>query len=326
MKSIVVLLNWNGWQDTIACLASLLNSSTEDFNIIVCDNGSSDGSFDQLIQWAQQHLPNDYATTTRTQIELASFRLPIKKLLLIDNQSNLGFAGGCNVGVRAAMSDSCCQYIWLLNNDTEVATDALQQTIDYMDCSPDIGICGSTLIYHHNRQMLQALGGSHYTPWLGRSRHLGAFESVDSALQAMNLAVIESKMSYVVGAAMMIRRQVFEQIGLMTEDYFLYYEELDLAVRSRCHFRLGYAPLSKVYHKEGASIGTDASGGSPLSLYYLFRNRLLFTVRHYPQFLPTVLAFSLWEILKFILKRRWPQALSASRGICFRQAPVANKK
>jgi GT2 family glycosyltransferase len=120
----------------------------------------------------------------------------------------------------------------------------------------------------------------------------------------------------VVGAAMLASRTFLERVGLMREDYFLYCEEIDWA---RCGaaagFKLGYAPSSLVFHKEGASIGTAANGGSPLSLYFLFRNRLRFAWRFHGFFLPTVFVFCLIDIAKFCVRRRWPQAVAALRGL-----------
>lgn len=114
---------------------------------------------------------------------------------------------------------------------------------------------------------------------------------------------------------MLVRREFIETVGLMSEDYFLYYEEIDWITRGAGRFRLGYAPDSIVWHKEGASIGTAASGGSPLSMYYLYRSRLRFTARHHPRCVPTVLFWCGVDVLKLLRRRRWPQALAAVQGV-----------
>jgi GT2 family glycosyltransferase len=142
---------------------------------------------------------------------------------------------------------------------------------------------------------------------------LGAFQSpLDIPLQSTE---IEQNMSYVIGAAMLVRREFIEQIGLMNEDYFLYFEEIDWATRGASQYKLGYAPKSVVYHKEGASIGTSASGGSALSVYYLYRNRLLFTWRFHRCFILTVFIVSLIDIAKLLYRQHWHQSLAALRGI-----------
>ena len=325
MKLYVILLNWNGWKDTIACMQSLLASSYQELRIVVCDNGSRDDSLIRLEQWAQETVPGQWSSVVHGCTLSAQAVAELPRVIIMDNQANLGFAAGCNTGMALALQDPECQYLWLLNNDTEVAPTAIERVLHYMDQHTDIGICGSTLIYHHDRHMVQAYGGSAYCRWLGKSRHLGAFSDARHLPTAKDVPAIEAETTYVVGAAMMLRRQLLERTGLLYEGYFLYYEELDLACRAAPFGRIGYAHDSVVYHKEGASIGTHASGGSPLSLYYLFRNRLRFTWRFYPACLPTVFLYALWELCKLILKRRWPQAWATFRGLAWLPAPVVRR-
>lgn len=322
MSASVVLLNWNGWHDTLACIQSLLAASSHNFKIIVCDNGSRDDSLQNMQDWCENQIPGEWQIVNHSSLKQGEVN---KRVIIIDNQVNLGFAGGCNPGVFLALQDPDCEFVWLLNNDTEIEPDALDEALTYMRAHPEIGICGSSLIYYHERHKVQAWGGAHYNPVSGRSCHLGAFTNSAVLPTTDEVAGIENSMSYVIGAAMLIRREVFERVGLLEESYFLYFEELDFATRCRPYFQLGYAVDSKVYHKEGASIGTHASGGSAISVYYLYRNRLRYTLRHYPYYLPSVFICSLWELIKFSLKRRWPQAKAAARGICGLGAPIKRK-
>jgi GT2 family glycosyltransferase len=309
----VVVLNWNGWRDTVECLDSLFVSQDVEFRVVVCDNASTDESMAQLRAWAGNRFGSggwsEYSRGHDGLIQLQNSSTP---LVLIQNGANLGFAGGNNPGVAYAMADSACEFIWLLNNDTVVVPDALACAVSRMRQDAGIGMCGSTLVYYHERTKVQAFGGAVYLPIRGSSRHVGAFSSIDQIPSVPE--EIEGKLSYIIGAAMLVRREFIEQVGMMSEDYFLYFEEVDWATRGRGRFKVGYAPASLVYHKEGASIGTSASGGSPLSVYYLYRNRVRFTKRFYRLYLASVLAYSGWEVLKFALKRRWPQARSACRG------------
>ncbi len=322
MKLYVILLNWNGWKDTVACLQSLLSSAANGFRIVVCDNGSSDGSIEKISEWAERTVPGQWQAVARGVRYTADEVSSLAKILIVDNAANLGFAAGCNAGIAVAVQDGQCEYVWLLNNDTEVEPRAIDAVVEYMDENSDINICGSTLIYHHDRAMIQAYGGSKYSRWLGRSRHLGAFGSAGCLPSAQDVREIESQTSYVVGAAMMIRRELIDRIGGLYEGYFLYYEELDFACRAAAHGRLGYCRDSIVYHKEGASIGTSASGGSPISMYFLSRSKIYFTWRFYPFCLPTVYVCCLWEFAKMLVKRRLPQAFAMLRGFLFLPAPV----
>lgn len=313
MKIFVILLNWNGWRDTIECLTSLLESSGVEFMTIVCDNDSTDGSLEEFRAWSRTALPSD-ATAFLTSAEVFEGALigPQARVVFVSNGCNLGFAGGNNVGVHLAMNDGGCRFIWLLNSDTVVAPDALAKVVARAESDPRIGLCGSTLIYYDRRQTVQAFGGASYNSVTGRSRHLGAFAPLENV--PADPVATEDALSYVAGAATLVRREFIEQVGTMQDDYFLYFEEIDWATRGRRLFRLGYAPLSLVYHKEGASIGTSSSGGSALSVYYLFRNRVRFTKRFYPMRLITVIPACVWDTLKFALKGRARQALAAWRG------------
>jgi len=309
----VVLLNWNGWKDTIECLGSLLPVLGPHVSVIVCDNASSDGSIDRIGAWlAERYSTWGLTHLTRDQVLMGAKPSP-QHVLLVQNGANLGFAGGNNSGIRLGMNNPECRYIWLLNNDTTVLPTTLPAVITRMEQDSSIGICGSTLMYHDRPDLVQAMGGALYSRWTGRSRHIGAFS--DRAEIPQESALVERQMSYVVGASMLVRREFIEQVGYMREDYFLYCEEIDWASRGRGLFRLGYAPQSVVFHKEGASIGTAASGGSPLSIFYLFRNRVRYAWRFHPLFVPSVLFFCSIDIAKLVIRRRWLQARAALRGL-----------
>lgn len=262
----VVIVNWNGWVDTVECLDSLLELDWMDVQITVCDNGSEDGSVGQLADWFAAH-PGRGA--------------------VIETGKNLGFAGGCNVGIARALADAECRYIWLLNNDTVVTPGALTALVTLMEAEPDIAACGSTLLYHYRPEMVQGLGGW-FNPWIGRGGHLGQNGSADAL---PSRAEIEGRLDYVIGASMLVRRAVFERIGGLLEDYFLYFEELDLARRLLAGERQAWAPDSVVYHKEGRSIGSSSLGRpSDISLYYLQVNLLRFYRRYHPWLVPIALA------------------------------------
>lgn len=320
MSVYCVLVNWNGFRDTIECLATLLPVLQGNAGVIVCDNDSSDRSLDRIAEWALEHSPEWELVALDQAAVLRGVKPQTGKLYVIQNGANLGFAGGNNVGVRLALNDLACRYVWLLNNDTAVDANSLPAAVARMEEDATIGICGSTLLYHHNQQMVQALGGATYNRFSGKSRHIGAFAPLSAV--PTDPAAAEKSMSYVVGAAMLVRREFIEQVGLMREDYFLYCEEIDWATRGQGRFRLGYAPESVVFHKEGATIGTSARGGSPLSVFYLFRNRLRYAWRFHRLFVPSVLFFCAVDVTKLALRRRWSQAFAALCGVLQFSPPV----
>jgi GT2 family glycosyltransferase len=298
----VIVLNWNNAADTIACIESLLRMD-RDVAIIVVDNASTDGSASQIDHWALVELPKrnrERATQGREpylaerewarpagEVRYARPRsAPVCVIHFVQTGSNLGYAGGNNAGLRSAMPHAYA-YFWILNNDTRVATDALSKALERIASNPEIGLCGSTLVYDEAPTLVQCRGGGSFQRLTGRPGQIGGLTHISDPV---DLAAIERRMRYVNGAATLVRRQFIDEIGLMDEGYFLYFEELDWAVRAKGKYRLAYAPESIIRHKVGASIGTDDRGGegSDLAAYYMTRNRIRFCLLHSKMSVPFV--------------------------------------
>ncbi len=310
-RVVAVTLNWNGADDTLACVRALRSSQPAPTQIIVCDNASKPESWQQLMVLAGE-AGDDFASFASLSAALHHPTRP--SLVLIQTGANLGYAGGINVGLRYALADAEMDYAWVLNNDTEVDARALAALLKRMAAEPNIGICGATLLLHHDREKVQALGGASYTKWRARSAALGI--GLARSLVPVDPVVIEPQLAYVNGAAMLVRRAYLEHVGLMDERYFLYSEEHDWAYRGRDRFRLGWAPDAWVFHKHGATIGTASSGGSPLSLFYLFRSKLLFAMRHHPTTVPVAGISLVVDALKFAAKGHPRKAWAALKGLC----------
>lgn len=323
----VVILNWNGWRDTLACLDSLLPTLPAQAQVIVCDNASQDDSLLHIRQWAdgqaespsqpgfvQGHAlrPVRWVEYDRAQAE-AGGAADDPVLVLVRTGANLGFAGGNNVGVRYALARGF-DYVWLLNNDTVVDQHALAGLLARMSADPEIGMCGSTLMYFNEPERVQALGGARFDYARGVGQHLGVGGLVQDQ---PDLIAIEAELDYVVGASMMVTRALLESVGLMQEDYFLYFEEIDWAVRARGRFRLGWADKSIVYHKEGATIGSShRARPSVTSLRYLYRNRLRFASRHTPGLYWRVWAAIGFEALVYLKRRDFEAVGIIIRTLC----------
>ena len=317
-KVYVVILNWNGWADTIACLESVFQNTYSNFQVIVCDNGSTDASMDKIKQWARGYLraglPDELTLgaigqctkpISYTEVSISDINIENEPLILIEIGKNLGFAGGNNVGLRFALAQKDFAYVWVLNNDTIIAKNSLDELVNTMEEDHSIGICGSRLMYYDTPFQIQALGGK-YNKFLGTSSHI---------VEQKDLNTID----YVVGASMLVSKHFIETIGVMGQDYFLYYEDLDWSIRGKKLFKLACSLNSIVYHKEGASTGGNTKGKntkSKISDYYSIRNRVLFTKKYFKWYLPTVYLgliitvinrirrkqySRLWMILKIIL-------------------------
>ena len=308
MKRVYVLLvNWNGWGDTIECLESVFRCRGAELRVIVCDNDSGDGSLERIRTWADGRLssfvpgcgqlrplsnpplakPLLWVEYDRDGAEVGGDLAIDVPLVLIQTGANLGFAGGNNVGLRYILARGDFDAVWILNNDTVVDPHALKALLNRLEEKPAAGMVGSTLLYYDEPKRIQARGGGWYCHWIGLPWHLGRLQS---ASDPPRRARVERWMNYVVGASLLVSRDFLETIGLMCEDYFLYFEESDWALRGKGRFELAYAPESRVYHKLGRSIGTrsDPRRKSLLCDYYALRNRLLFTRRYYPEALPTI--------------------------------------
>lgn len=325
MKRVyVVIVNWNGWKDTIECLESVFALQEVVLRVVVCDNGSGDESLDRIRAWAVGALdayapgsplkervhrrnPVPLAEYDRQSAENGGDRSVDPELVLIRSGENLGFAGGNNVGLRYALARDDFEYVWLLNNDTVVETSALVQLIERLEASPSAGMCGSTLLRYHAPDRVEACGGGYYCKWIGLSWHIGRLRHADNIPDSGHA---ERWINYITGASLLVSRRFLKDVGLMCEEYFLYFEEADWAIRARGRYSLAYASDSIVYHKIGASIGTssDPRRKSLVCDYYNIRNRILFTRRFYPCALVTIYVALCLSIVVRFLCGQWQRA------------------
>lgn len=329
----VILVNWNGWRDTVECLDSLLASINPGMHIFVVDNASTDGSVEQIEAWLARpekdvtwsdfdgvrRLSQSFPTVsvvfeTLDETGTATKETPNPVVSLIHSGGNLGFAGGNNVGLKLAVERGF-RWFWLLNTDTVVRHDTLPELLRRAQADSCCGIVGSSLIYYSSPGYVQAMGGRLNTQTTSVS-HIG--EGLPVTSLPKDGRSVEKEMAYVVGASMLVSRRFLETVGLMQDDYFLYFEEIDWALRGRPNFALGYAPRSWVFHKVGAS---SAKVMSESSLKLLYRNRLRFVSRFLPERLWATKRSLAFELLRHVLKGRWTPArllfrtLSNSREI-----------
>lgn len=332
LHSYVIIVNWNGWRDTIECLESVFRQEYRPLRVIVCDNASADQSLDHIAEWARGGIAASCTNSDLRHLTYPPIPKPIpfvrvdagehialgsrdEALFLVQTGANLGFSGGNNVGLRLALDAGDLEYAWLLNNDTVVHPDALSALVARMNGCPEAGLCGSTLLYYHAPNSIQALGGSVYRPWLARVGQIGLGSQIS---QRPGRAEVERQMKYVAGASLFVSRNFLEQVGLMNESYFLYFEEIDWATRAAGRFRMVYSPESIVYHKEGSSIGTSNIKGkrrSLLSEQFASRNRVIFTKKYYPWMLPTVISALLLSALHRLLTGQFQSFLVVLRSI-----------
>ena len=238
----IVSVNYDQPEVTCEMLASLEKVTYSNFETLIVDNASPTKS------------PN-----------IIKEKYP--EIQLIISKKNLGFAGGNNIALKQAKGD----YVLLLNNDTEVKPDFLESLVELMESDKKIGIVSSKILYFYEDNVIQYAGASPINPITSRGSHYGYKEIDNGQLDEV------TETAYPHGACMMIRKSVLEELGLLYEGYFLYYEELDFAERvKRAGYKIYFQPNSSILHKESISTGKN----SPLKTYYMNRNRLLFVRRN----------------------------------------------
>jgi GT2 family glycosyltransferase len=314
----VVLVNWNGWRDTVECIDTILAQNHENLHIFVVDNDSRDNSVEHICAWCAEpkaeagwvkhdavHRWSDRASPPSISHQVVDRPHAVLECIagncrvtVIRSGANLGFAGGCNTAVRAAGLANY-DFYWFLNNDSVVARDALTALLRRAGTHPGPGITGSTIRFYGASNVIQAMGGARMDVKMGTSRHIGAGSTVDDI--PADIGSVEKQMDYVMGASMLVSRKFIGEIGLMQEDYFLYFEEIDWAIRARGKFTLAYAPRSHVFHK----VQTSSNKAVGFSTRFYYRNRIRFTGRFYPQHLGRTKRGLLVEMLRHAAKGRW---------------------
>ena len=322
----VVLLNWNGWRDTLACLTSLLASTGIKLRVVVCDNASSDGSLEHIVAWAdglesaeppshprltklcrKTPLPLQYMRLNRAAAEQGSLHNNAP-LVLVDNGANLGFAAGNNVGLRFALNQPDMDYVWILNNDTLVEPDCLRNMVRRLKSEPGDAVCGSIIHFFDKPEIIQAIGGNRFNHFTGCADcSEGRFTHEQATL---DITTIESELDYISGCSMLLPRKFLETVGLMSEDYFLYYEEIDWFTRAQGRYKICIAKDARLYHREGAAIGSKnwQRPASVLSDFYMFRSRLTYMRKHSRRFLGLCYVDSWLEVGKRLLRRQYSNA------------------
>ena len=317
----VIIVNWNGWPECIECLDSLFGQDHTNLHVFVVDNQSHDRSVDHIATWCDSPAANPKWRRHPGIIRFTdgSNGKPLPKrivdradgqqspesgcqLTLVRSGGNLGFAGGCNVGIAAAGLGNFA-FFWFLNADAVVHRQALVKLLDRAEQQDHIGMVGSTVRYYDFPDRVQAMGGARLDRSNGNSTHIG--EGANILDVPTDASVVERELTYVMGASMLVSQRYIAEIGLMTEDYFLYFEDADWGMRGSGKFLFGFAPLSHVFHKWGANSHKSAA---ELSSGYYYRNRLRFVSRFLPGRLAAARRAMFEQMLRHIMRRRWTQA------------------
>jgi hypothetical protein len=298
----VIILNYNAMDLTLACLDSVVGQTVVPDTIIVCDNGSSEDVPGILQEWAGRNA----RSVVEPALDETEKNISSGKVVLIRNKANLGYAGGNNPGIRYALRQERFKYIWILNNDTQVKPNTLQALLACAEARPDAGLFGSTVVSMDRPDTVQCAGGCTYNPLTTVFRPAFGSRPLSEVLQTEETP----RLDYIYGASMFVRTRIFEECGLLNDDYFLFYEEMDLCKRAlKAGFKLSWCRESIVYHKGSETVGKPGSGDKQkiaFANYHENLSTLIFTKKFYPYLLPVAMWFRFFGKLFMMGKRgKW---------------------
>jgi len=262
-KVFIIILNWNNWPDTLECLESLKNNDYPNYQVVIIDNGSTEKP-----------------------------TVPDSKVKIIYNKENLGFSGGNNIGIKYALEKGA-DYILLLNNDTIVAKDFLSEMIKVTEKDKKIGMIGPKIYFYGDKNRIWFAGGQ--VNWLYNQGQMRGYNKIDKGQYDS-----PEETDYITGCCLLIKKKVIEKIGLMSKDYFLYYEDTDWSLKvQQAGFKCLFVPRAKIWHKGSKS----SLVGSPSYIYYHIRNGLILAQRYAPWYIKPLVHLDVgWRIKKQILK------------------------
>lgn len=281
----IITVNYNGYEDTCQMIESIQKHlKSVGYEIIVIDNAS-----------------------TKDEAYLLHKRFPL--IRIVSSSENKGFAGGNNLGIPWAIG----KYILFLNNDTYITEDHFQGLIDTLESSDDIAAVSPLIRYANEEdQPIQFAG---FTPL---SRFTLRNQSIGNGQLVSDEYLVKKEIPYLHGAAMLVKKEVIQETGLMPETYFLYYEEIDWSISmTQMGYKLYYEPCCTVYHKESRSTGVD----SPLKVFFMMRSRFLFAYRNRNWmerkicFLYLLLLVFPRDCFKYLFNRRFDLILASIKGI-----------
>ena len=298
-KVVIIVLNWNGWRDTIECLESLNEVRYDNLEVIVVDNASKDESLEKIVSWCNKNeifyhklfreLDSPEKIPALNSGEKCCGKGAIKQLVLISLNENAGFCLGNNIGMRQAAANGA-EFFLILNNDTIVTPNFLRPMVETAQQEEKIGLVGGIICYADNPDMIWFAGGSLNKYLESLLEFQGKFYTRVKFDRILNTDLVT-------GCMMLIPRRVYDRLGGFYEGFFIWSEDWEYSLRAkRAGYKLVLATRAKIYHKCGRSLGIM----KPLSYYYGTRNRLMLKRMYLPRSLR-------WPFLAYFLLSRMPR-------------------
>ncbi len=243
----IIIVNWNGKSYLKSCLTSVFSQTYANYAVVLVDNGSSDGS----VEFVRENYSG------------------VKSIIL---DKNYGFAKGNNIGIAEALKDKDVRHVVLLNNDTKVEPQWLEELVKVAESDEQVGFCQPKMLSLANPKMIDAFG-------ISITKNGRAIQDGYGIEDTGQYNQVKEVFGACAGAAL-YKREMLSQIGLFDEDFFAYYEDVDLVLRARlAGWKCMYVPKAVVYHRHSATVGND----SPFKIYFLERNEYYYIIKNYRQ-------------------------------------------
>lgn len=302
---VIIILNWNGWQDTIECLESLHKINYSNYDVLVIDNDSKDDSVERIKDYASsnyelesfKYINDEYIEIVPVKTGIWDENHQLHRFILMENDKNYGFAQGNNIGIEFVLKQIKTDYILLLNNDTVVDEYFLLELVKKAQVNNEIGFLGPKTYFYNQPNIIQAAGGADIDFQHGESIRVG-YGLDDNSPQVNE----DREVDYIMGSCILVQKNVIEEIGTLDTNYFTYWEDADWCIRGSVRgYKSMYVHKSKIWHKEGTS------SPSTSRIYYHSRNRLYFMKKNsskgqYSRFLLYYLLFIIVERLFHYIK------------------------
>jgi GT2 family glycosyltransferase len=269
----IIILNWNGWEDTIECLESLFENIYKNYNVVLIDNGSKNESANKLMEFCSlhynSHLKYDYEENIYMDIEYFYGNSYNVDLFFISLKENFGFAEGNNIGIKFALSNLNSKYLLFLNNDTIVDKTFLVELENSINRNSSVGFAGPKVMFYDRKEIIQYTGGGKINFFLGEAPPQNSGKEDNKKYDS------SFNIDYVGGACLLCKTNVIKSIGYFDPNYFAYWEEVDLCYRGKkLGFSSFYVPSAKIWHK------VSQSAGNYTSKYYITRNSIYFMKKY----------------------------------------------
>jgi GT2 family glycosyltransferase len=296
-KVYIVILNYKNWHDVVDCLSSVFRLHYDNYQVFVIDNNSGNGSLEHLMEWADAE-PNEkpYSYFSSSNINGKLDLSTLTGLTFVQNEENNGFAGGNNLVLQLLSGKDA--YVWLLNPDMVVETNTLAELVAFANTQPFRSIIGTVNRFYFDKNKVHLYGGARIN-----------FNSATISLTSTEKDIPD--LDYITGGSMFVHASHFTELGLLPEEYFLYWEETDWCYRAKQKgFKMLVCKTAVCYDKISATIGK-----SFLADYYYTRNGLIFISKYRKQKMPFVLFSAFLRLANRLVTGQWERSKGVYKGI-----------